>query len=1244
MWIFDSGSQKFLAVDNKDYVVHSERPHHGTIQGVAGQTVSVKVGKVSVKTPEGVQSIDNVWIIKQGKYSLAAVSVLAQELKLNLLFDDRGVYLLKRHDTKHYEIRERIGYLRNGLYHVYDSFLLQQETSKSKLKDFYHFTTKNRCSAYPFGEAAPEHYSGHAPLLYAHRMNSYTPVAEELLVHARLGHPCQRYMIEMVRKRTLRGIENLTIPKIKSCIGPRSSCPCIGCIAKQNRQPKSSRTRGTGRDNDKDKEDEDLRHYSELQRQKAGAETVATDTFGPFPENYYGIKYGQIFVHLASRKVWLQGMQKKSEFPIALKEFLTTYRITYPDKDPPEICRSKHVATFSTNTDFTVRIIRSDRAPEFSSPAANELYNEFGINHIKTVAHSSWENGYAERAIQTINKIASAQLVHAKFTPREYSTLYWQSLRHSVDVYNLCPHSGIDYLCPEEKWTNIKPHIDELRTFGATAFEYLNTNRRPNGKRSRRFRIGVYLGKENTIDPRHPAMRIYIPHRNQIFLRKSVILDETLSHTEARWQRLQDGAHYVNFTENEHNQVQIPTLPPFFEGADDVYEDNWSKNGAERVFKDKSTQGVDEDHDEYNEVDEERERNRSRRSSKKRSMRPHTRSQGSAVQRPHTRSQGHITVLLAHKLNHSKGDKIEFVDISDSGNVMTVNVDYMWVAKATQHEDFEISQKMFDNPTVAEALLRDDWPLWKKAIRKEFDQLKARGTWEHIDGSLVHKRPLGTKLVLKIKRDARTNEIEKYKARLTVQGFRQIKGYDYTKTTSPVTVYATFLFLIAHATQHGRKLKTMDFAGAFLFPFLQEEIYMKLPQFYDAEPGTLLKLRKSLYGLKQASREWYLALTQALKNVGFKQAEIELDQCLFHHEELDIYLCVHVDDCFLSFEKEENVKELVRRLEEMNFEFSVVEELRKGLGLSINRDGESVVVSQPQYVDFIVNEFEKDLAEKQGSCRTPISEWYDVTKESDKPYDTTKYRSLLGCLSHLGRMTRPDILQATFHLAQFSHKPSEKHWNGLSRIVHYLAQTKLNGIQFDRNCESPWEFYVDADWAGDPNTRRSTTGYLIKYQNGPLICVSRRQRCVTLSSTEAEYCAFTDVAKDIIWTRRLAEFFKEEFPQPAILLNDNITAQNLAAGEMTLNRMKHIDAMKKHAGVRFHWIRELIADGLIELKHVSSEDNQSDLFTKPLTRVIHERLRDKVMNNSIEAFTCFQKEIGTTIEIEINSLMVQIGA
>ena len=132
-----------------------------------------------------------------------------------------------------------------------------------------------------------------------------------------------------------------------------------------------------------------------------------------------------------------------------------------------------------------------------------------------------------------------------------------------------------------------------------------------------------------------------------------------------------------------------------------------------------------------------------------------------------------------------------------------------------------------------------------------------------------------------------------------------MEGYDYSKTTSPVMVYATFLFMMAHALKHGRKLKTMDFAGAFLFPYLKEEIYMKIPQFYEADKkfdnNVMLLLKKSQYGLKQASREWYLALSEALQKIGFKQAKLELDQCLFYHKELDVYLCVHVDDCFLSY-------------------------------------------------------------------------------------------------------------------------------------------------------------------------------------------------------------------------------------------------------------------------------------------------------------------------------------------------------
>ena len=586
----------------------------------------------------------------------------------------------------------------------------------------------------------------------------------------------------------------------------------------------------------------------------------------------------------------------------------------------------------------------------------------------------------------------------------------------------------------------------------------------------------------------------------------------------------------------------------------------------------------------------------------------------------HLRSAGPIkevvTLSTRFKTNAKYDEKIKLVDVNC--NVATVEVEYNWVASATQHKQYEMSMKQFDNPTLAEARLRDDWPLWKKAIEKEFKQLEERGTWKEVNSKDVVKRPLGTKLVLKIKRDARTNEIEKYKARLTVKGYRQVKGYDYQLTTSPVTVYATFLFLMAHAVRHNRLLMTMDFAGAFLYAYLNEDIYITLPELYKLKKEQhgkkkLLKLLKTLYGLKQASREWYLAVTKALKEIGFVQAPIELDQCLLFHEKYDIYLCLHVDDCFMSYTDENKVKQLVKQLEEKNFEFSIVEELKKGLGLSIKRDGDEIIISQPQYVDFILDEFKDDLVKTNRKSRTPISKLQKDRTEDEDAFDTTLYRSLLGCLGHLARMTRPDIIQAVFHLAQFAHNPSEKHWKALCGVVDYLSFNKDIGIRFCKNGKL-WIFYVDADWGGCPSTRRSTSGYLIKYCEGPLIAVSRRQRNVTLSSTEAEYCAFTDVAKDIIWTKRLAEFFKEDFPKPAVLLNDNVTAQNLANGEMTLNRTKHIDALSKHSGIRYHWIRELIIAGLIELKHVSSLNNESDLFTKPLGSTIHERLKTKVMN------------------------------
>ena len=263
---------------------------------------------------------------------------------------------------------------------------------------------------------------------------------------------------------------------------------------------------------------------------------------------------------------------------------------------------------------------------------------------------------------------------------------------------------------------------------------------------------------------------------------------------------------------------------------------------------------------------------------------------------------------------------------------------------------------------------------------------------------------------------------------------------------------------------------------------------------------------------------------------------------MFYNEQLDIYISAYVDDSFCSYMDERNLKYVIEELKKKKFEFSKIGEFDMGLGLQFETTEDSVFISQPSSVDFIQNEFDvKNIAKP-----TPITKWQEKRRDDESKFkqcQVTQYLSLLGSLSHLGRMTRPDIILAVFHLASFSADPCERHYDALKHVVQYLLGSKNKGIYFRKTDGCPlWDFYCDSDWAGCPNTRRSTSGYLLKFMGGPLLAVSRRQKNVTLSSCEAEYCTFTDCAKDILWAKGLAKFFKCPFPKPADLRCDNVTA------------------------------------------------------------------------------------------------------
>ena len=205
---------------------------------------------------------------------------------------------------------------------------------------------------------------------------------------------------------------------------------------------------------------------------------------------------------------------------------------------------------------------------------------------------------------------------------------------------------------------------------------------------------------------------------------------------------------------------------------------------------------------------------------------------------------------------------------------------------------------------------------------------------------------------------------------------------------------------------------------------------------------------------------------------------------------------------------------------------------------------------------------------------------------------------------HLMTTTRPDLSFAVGLVARFMHNPGQQHWVAVKRIFRYLKGTHALGLGFHANgCD--FKGYADADWAGDTDDRKSTSGYLFMFADGPIAWGSKKQRAVTLSTGEAELVALCLAAQEGIWMLRLiGELFGKEMN---IL---SIADDNQACIKMTKNpgykgRAKHID-------IKFHFVKDLVKEGKLQVYHVSSEKMLADGFTKPMPRERHNNLIQQI--------------------------------
>jgi hypothetical protein len=372
-------------------------------------------------------------------------------------------------------------------------------------------------------------------------------------------------------------------------------------------------------------------------------------------------------------------------------------------------------------------------------------------------------------------------------------------------------------------------------------------------------------------------------------------------------------------------------------------------------------------------------------------------------------------------------------------------------------------------------------------------------------------------------------------------------------------------------------------------------LYLQQPEGFvdDKNPNYVLKLNKALYGLKQSARIWQITLKEALIKLGFEV--LQADNCIFINRNTNVILCVYVDDIAAIGPNTKVIDDFIKDLEKY-FKIKNLGPIKDYLGIDFIRDSNSntLKLSQSNYIQKVLDKFGLSQAK---SAITPFDaktklEPNNTTANTDQ---TKLFQSIIGSLLYITLGTRPDIAFAVIKLSRFASNPSTEHITAAKRVLRYLKSTIDYSITYS-NTSSYASGYCDSDYAGDLAKAKSTFGWIFYLANGPISWKSKLGSIIAQSTTEAEYIAINAAAKEAVYIKSLLQelgYYKQDrFP----LYTDNNGALLLAKNPVFHERTKHI-------AVKFHYIRDLINKGIIDLYYISTNDQKADGLTKALEKI-----------------------------------------
>ncbi|GKE49503.1 retrovirus-related pol polyprotein from transposon TNT 1-94 [Tanacetum coccineum] len=376
--------------------------------------------------------------------------------------------------------------------------------------------------------------------------------------------------------------------------------------------------------------------------------------------------------------------------------------------------------------------------------------------------------------------------------------------------------------------------------------------------------------------------------------------------------------------------------------------------------------------------------------------------------------------------------------------------------------------------------------------------------------------------------------------------------------------------LLAIAIQQGCHIEQLDINNAFLHGDLNEEVYMKVLQGYaqNLPPNIVCKLTKSIYGLKQANRQWFEKLTTFLIQLGFKQSYVDTSLFTITHKGIQTSLLVYVDD-ILIVSKDTSFITLIKQHLHTKFSIKDLGPLHFYLGIEFLKNASGLAMTQRKYALELLECADVLNLKPIATPMDPISKLNDT--DGYLLLDPSTYRTLVGKLLYL-TITRPDLSFTAQALSQYSHSPRSTHYDALIRVLRYIKLCPGQGLFFPINNPLKLTTYCDSDWASCATTIRSVSGYAIFLGHSLISWQSKKQIVVSRSSTEAEYRALADSTCEISWLKCLLQDLNVIVPTPSLVICDNASIIALAKNPIHHARAKHIE-------IDCHFVKDKIKQG-----------------------------------------------------------------